>query len=47
MSELKSELVDLVRKYEQKGIVLYRVLVERGESGEVLNVKLVFEEKEG
>ena len=47
MSDLKTELMNLVQKYEQKGIVLYRVLVERGESGEVLNVKLVFEEKEG
>ena len=47
MNELKSELLDLVRRYEQKGIVIYRVLVERDDSGEVVNVKLVYEEKEG
>lgn len=47
MNEIKSELLDLVRRYEQKGIFLYRVLIERGEDGEVINVKLVFEELEG
>lgn len=47
MSELKTELMNLVRKYDQKGIVLYRVLIERGEDGEVVNVKLVYEELEG
>lgn len=46
MNELKTELLNLVRKYDQKGIVLHRVIVERGEACEVLNVKLVFEEKE-
>lgn len=47
MSDLKSELLDLVKKYEQKGIFLYRVIVERSEDGEVLNVKLAYEELEG
>lgn len=46
MNELKTELLNLVKRYEQKGIILHRVIVERGEAGEVLNVKLVFEEKE-
>ena len=46
MSELKAELLNLVKKYDQTGIVLHRVIVERDDSGEVINVKLVYEEQE-
>lgn len=46
MSELKAELMNLVKRYDQKGIILHRVLVERDEAGEVINVKLVYEEQE-